>query len=53
MFRKRPSIEITDSFKYIIMPMGAYNALGTSQTVMNQIFHDCMDKFVMVYIDDH
>lgn len=34
------------------MPMRAYNALATFQSLINQIFHDCIEYFMVVYIDD-
>lgn len=39
-------------FEYLVMPMGACNSPATFQTLMNQIFHDCIDDFMVVYIDD-
>lgn len=37
-------------FEYLFMPMGALNSPVTFLTLMNQVFHYCMDEFVMVYI---
>ena len=39
-------------FEYLVMPMGACNAPATFQSLMNDIFHDCIDDFLCVYIDD-
>jgi len=39
-------------FEFLVMPMGACNSPATFQTLMNQIFHDCIDDFLVVYIDD-
>lgn len=39
-------------FEHLVMPMGACNAPATFQTLMDQIFHDCIDEFMVVYIDD-
>ena len=39
-------------FEYLVMPMGACNAPATFQSLMNEIFHDCIDDFLCVYIDD-
>ena len=39
-------------FEYLVMPMGACNAPATFQSLMNEIFHDCIDDFLVVYIDD-
>ena len=34
------------------MPFGLANAPAIFQSMMNQIFHDILDVFVIVYIDD-
>ena len=39
-------------FEYLVMPMGACDAPATFQTLMNHIFHDCIDEFLVVYLDD-
>lgn len=39
-------------FEYLVMPMGLCNAPATFQSLMNRIFHDCIDRFLVVYIDD-
>ena len=39
-------------FEYLVMPMGLCNAPATFQTLMNQIFYDCIDVFLVVYMDD-
>jgi len=39
-------------FEYLVMPMGACNSPATFQSLMNDIFHDCIDEFLVVYIDD-
>lgn len=38
--------------KYLSMSMGACNSSATSQSLMNDIFYDCIDEFPRVYIDD-
>lgn len=39
-------------FEYLVMPMGLCKAPATFQTLMNCIFHDCIDVFMVVYMDD-
>ena len=39
-------------FEYPVLPMGLCNAPATFQTLMNEVFHDCIDQFVVVYLDD-
>ncbi|GBG80929.1 hypothetical protein CBR_g31485 [Chara braunii] len=39
-------------YEFVVMPFGLCNASGTFQHAMNRIFHDHLDKFVVVYLDD-
>ena len=39
-------------FEYLVMPMGLCNAPATFQSLMNRIFYDCFDVFLVVYMDD-
>lgn len=39
-------------FEYTVMPFGLANAPAIFQSMMNQIFHDILDVYVIVYIDD-
>ncbi|GBG66515.1 hypothetical protein CBR_g63097 [Chara braunii] len=46
-FRTRYSL-----YEFVVMPFGLCNAPGTFQHAMNRIFHDYLDKFVILYLDD-
>ncbi len=39
-------------FEYRVMPFGLMNAPGTFQRMMNELFQDDIDRFVVVYLDD-
>ncbi|KAL1023302.1 hypothetical protein UPYG_G00038940, partial [Umbra pygmaea] len=39
-------------YEYLVMPYGLTNAPAVFQSFMNTIFHDMLDRFVIVYIDD-
>jgi hypothetical protein len=36
----------------LIMPFGLHNASSTFITFMNSIFHDKLNEFIIVYIDE-
>lgn len=38
-------------FECLMMPMGACNAPATFQILVNDRCHDCIDKFICVYVD--
>uniref|UniRef100_A0A3B3SBH5 Gypsy retrotransposon integrase-like protein 1 n=1 Tax=Paramormyrops kingsleyae TaxID=1676925 RepID=A0A3B3SBH5_9TELE len=39
-------------YEYRVMPYGLANSPSIFQSFMNGVFHDMLDKFVIVYIDD-
>jgi len=39
-------------YEYLVMPFGMCNAPATFQRLMNDIFRDHLDVFVLVYLDD-
>ena len=40
------------SFEFLVMPFGLCNAPATFTTLMNNIFHEYLDDFVIIFIDD-
>ncbi|XP_017979901.1 PREDICTED: RNA-directed DNA polymerase homolog [Theobroma cacao] len=40
------------AFEILVIPFGLTNALTTFCTLMNQVFHDYLDKFMGIYLDD-
>lgn len=40
------------SYEWIVMPFGMENVSATYQRVMNSMFHDFIENFMQVYIDD-
>jgi len=39
-------------FEFLVLPFGLTNAPATFQTLMNDVFRDHLDDFVVVYLDD-
>jgi hypothetical protein len=39
-------------YEYTVMSFGLTNALAYFMYLMNKVFMECLDKFVVVYIDD-
>lgn len=40
------------TYELVVMPFGLKNARATYQRVMNLIFHDYIETFMQIYIDD-
>lgn len=39
-------------FEYLVMPFGLCNAPATFQHLVNEIFRDFLDSFMIVYLDN-
>lgn len=39
-------------FEFLVMPVGLRNSPATFLSLMNPIFFDCIDKILIIYLDD-
>jgi hypothetical protein len=39
-------------YEFTVLPFGETNAPGVFMSLMNGVFHEYLDKFVQVFIDD-
>ena len=40
------------NYEFVVLPFQLTNALATFMSFMNNIFHQYLDKFVLIFIDD-
>lgn len=39
-------------YEFMVVPMGLHNSPGTFQSFRNAVFYDCINDYLVVYIDD-
>jgi hypothetical protein len=40
------------AYEFLVMPFGLCNAPATFQHMMNNVLHECLRKYALVYMDD-
>lgn len=40
------------NYEFVVLPFGLTNTLATFMCLVNSIFHQFLDKFVLIFIDD-
>jgi hypothetical protein len=41
-----------EHYRFTVLPIGLTNATGVFMNLMNEVFHDYLEKFIQVFIDD-
>lgn len=49
---ERTCVKRHGAFEFLVVPFGLTNALTTLRILMNQVFQEYLDNFVVVYIDN-